>query len=88
MPATLVRRLTAAAAIAAVLAAASTAAPATAADDIGRQTEELRNVERQIGNAKSRTAALDREREALQAEMADVSQRLVDLAGNIQTFRK
>jgi septal ring factor EnvC (AmiA/AmiB activator) len=85
MPATLVRRLTAAAAIAAVLAAASAAAPATAADDIGRQTEELRNVERQIGNAKSRTAALDREREALQAEMADVSQRLVDLAGNIQT---
>ncbi len=58
---------------------------AIAADDINQHTDELRTIERQIENANARTASLDREREALEAELAGISQRLVDLAGNIQT---
>lgn len=52
---------------------------------LDEETNRLRTIERQIGQAKSRSAALDREREALAAEMANVSDRLVALAGNIQS---
>jgi septal ring factor EnvC (AmiA/AmiB activator) len=61
--------------------------PAVAAGDINQHTDELRTIERQIENANARTASLDREREALEAELAGLSQRLVDLAGNIQSPR-
>ena len=53
--------------------------------NLDEETNRLRIIERQIGQAKSRSAALDREREALAAEMASVSDRLVALAGNIQS---
>jgi septal ring factor EnvC (AmiA/AmiB activator) len=59
--------------------------PAASANDINQRTDELRTIERQIENANARTATLDREREALEAELAGISQRLVDLAGNIQS---
>ena len=54
-------------------------------DTLSEETNRLRAIERQIGQAKSRSAALDREREALAAELASVSDRLVALAGNIQS---
>jgi uncharacterized membrane protein YccC len=69
---------------AAMLAMRAGGQPAVAADDINQHTDELRTIERQIENANARTASLDREREALEAELAGISQRLVDLAGNIQ----
>ncbi len=53
--------------------------------NLDEETNRLRTIERQIGQAKTRSAALDREREALAAEMASVSDRLVALAGNIQS---
>ncbi len=52
---------------------------------LDEETDRLRTIERQIGQAKTRSAALDRERQALAAEMASVSDRLVALAGNIQS---
>ena len=61
------------------------AGPVLSEDGINQHTDELRTIERQIESARARTASLNREREALEAEMADVSQRLVDLAGNIQS---
>lgn len=59
--------------------------PTHAQGTLSEETNRLRTVERQIGQAKTRSAALDREREALAAELANVSDRLVALAGNIQS---
>jgi septal ring factor EnvC (AmiA/AmiB activator) len=61
------------------------AGPGNAQSQLDEETNRLRTIEQQISQAKSRAAALDRERAALQAEMADVSGRLVALAGNIQS---
>lgn len=58
---------------------------ANAQGTLSEETNRLRTIERQIGQAKTRSAALDREREALAAELASVSDRLVALAGNIQS---
>jgi len=52
---------------------------------LSEETSRLRTIELQIGQANARSAALDREREALAAELASVSDRLVALAGNIQS---
>ncbi len=75
-------RIASLAAAALLLASAHAVSAQTSANS--NENDELRIIERQIDNARSRTAALDREREALQAEMATVSDRLVALAGNIQ----
>jgi septal ring factor EnvC (AmiA/AmiB activator) len=61
------------------------AGSALAQSSLDEETTRLRTIERQIGQAKTRSAVLDREREALAAEMASVSDRLVALAGNIQS---
>jgi len=61
------------------------AGPASAQSQLDEETNRLRSIEQQISQAKSRTAALDREHDALETEMADVSGRLVALAGNIQS---
>ncbi len=83
MLASISRNLAAAAAVPALLLAL--AGPVQSEEGISQHTDQLRTIERQIESAKARTASLNREREALEAEMADVSQRLVDLAGNIQS---
>ncbi len=59
--------------------------PVHAQGNLSEETSRLRTIERQIGQANARSAALDREREALEAELASVSDRLVALAGNIQS---
>ncbi len=61
------------------------AGSAHAQGSLDEETTRLRSIERQIGQANTRSAVLDREREALAAEMAAVSDRLVALAGNIQS---
>ena len=61
------------------------AGPVHAQSSIDEENARLRTIEQQIELTRSRSAALNRERDALQEELKDVSNRLVALAGNIQT---
>ncbi len=67
---------------AAICAAASHAGAQSRLDE---ETSKLRAVEQEINQSRSRAQSLEREHAALEAELSDVSGRLVELAGSIQS---